>query len=342
MHIPRFSVRSIHSIRAIPTSPRRGLLAVAAFLLLLSTADEARSESPFNPEGRIDAEQFILPWDGPGAAVFNPALITETKRVDGRFAIRMASPETDGEILYQGSGNSPWGIAVGFNRFENGSAIDRSNIVFEEAISTMMIAWGVQGFRETGFDAGVGLAYVRHDYNLFAAMRSKAHAWDFGIHAATPGLGRAGRLHTGLTLRNLAAEKVKLPDDNPEALSEGYDVLLYNFDASFLLKSALDCLDVFLEFNFHQDHDASEGPPRDGPSLIKSMGAEYRPVPHVGLKIERTWLKRWTAGLAGYGRIPVGNGVEVGAEVNVSHDKFLSPKDEGRGYLWSVAMNAGM
>jgi hypothetical protein len=76
--------------------------------------------------------------------------------------------------------------------------------------------------------------------------------------------------------------------------------------------------------------------------MIKSMGVEYRPRPYAGLKIERTWLKRWTAGLIGRGTVPIGKGVEVGMEVDVAHDKFLSPKDEGRGWLWSLALNAGM
>jgi hypothetical protein len=175
MHIPRFSIRSIHGIRAIQTPSRPCLPAVAALLLLLSTADEAWSQGPYNAKGRIDAEQFLLPWDGPGAAVFNPALITGTRRVDGRFALRIVSPETDGERIYQGSGNTPWGISVGFNRFENGTAIDRTNVVFEEAINTLMIAWGAHGIREAGFDAGAGLAYVSHDYNLFAAVNTQVH-----------------------------------------------------------------------------------------------------------------------------------------------------------------------
>jgi hypothetical protein len=157
-----------------------------------------------------------------------------------------------------------------------------------------------------------------------------------------PALWKLGRVHSGVTLRNFAAEGVKLPADNPSLTVNGYKALLVNVDAFFLLKSAFDCLDAYLEFNFHQDPDASEGPRRDGPSVIKSLGAEYRPVPHVGLKIERTWLKRWTAGLIGRGTVPIGEGVEVGMEADVSHDKFLSPRDEGRGWLWSLALNAGM
>jgi hypothetical protein len=28
--------------------------------------------------------------------------------------------------------------------------------------------------------------------------------------------------------------------------------------------------------------------------------------------------------------------------MNLAHDAFLSDRDEGRGYLWSLALNAGM
>ncbi len=48
-------------------------------LPLLCLFLEPRCESPYKPNGRIDAQQFMLPWDGPGAAVFNPAMIADTK-----------------------------------------------------------------------------------------------------------------------------------------------------------------------------------------------------------------------------------------------------------------------
>lgn len=333
-------IRPINRTRCLRI--HRILHAVSALLLLQGMVHQAWSESPYNPEGRIDAEQFILPWDGPGAAVFNPAWITETKRVDGRFALSSTVSGKDGKTVYQGSGNTPWGIAVGFNQLKNNSDIDGSNAVYEEATRTMMLAWGGRDIGGTGIDGGAGFAYVRHDFNAFGAVRTFVHAWDFGIQASAPARWMPGRLHSGLTLRNYAAEKVRLPEDNPGLIDKGYKALLINVDAFFLVKSAFDVLDAYLEFNFHQDSDASEGPARDGPSLIKSMGLEYRPFPYAGVKIERTWLERWSAGLVGHVTIPVGEGIEFGAEANLSHDRFLSPKDEGRGYLWSLALNAGM
>ncbi|MEO6094426.1 MAG: hypothetical protein ABIW76_01685 [Fibrobacteria bacterium] len=57
---------------------------------------------------------------------------------------------------------------------------------------------------------------------------------------------KAGRLHTGLTLRIFAAEKLKIPYDNPDLIENVYKALLINVDASFLLNPAFDCLDAYV------------------------------------------------------------------------------------------------
>jgi hypothetical protein len=139
------------------------------------------------------------------------------------------------------------------------------------------------------------------------------------------------------------ADEVNLPDDNPALKHGGYDAFLPNYDFSFLLKSALGCVDLYSEFNLHQDQDASEGPPIDVP-FVKALGLEYRPIPFLGLKLERTWSRRWTAGLVADVpvAIPVLDGIELGAEANVSHDKFLTEKDEGRGFISSLALSVSL
>jgi hypothetical protein len=342
MRIPAIPIPAFPGTAVSPSRAPRIRRACALLLTLLYPALESRAASPFLPEGRIDAEQFVLPWDGPGAAIFNPALITETGHADGRYGLLTSASGKGGLSLFQGSFSVPFGISAGFNRFENGTGIDGSNAVYEEAINTSMIGWGRRDIRGSGYDGGIGLAYVRHDYNAFGAVRSQAHAVDIGIHAATPALGRAGRIHAGLTVRNLAADEVKLPDDNPSLVSSGYKALLLNIDASVLVNSAFDCLDAFLELNAHVSPDPAEGPSRDGPSTIKSMGLEYRPMPYAGLKIERTWMRRWTAGAVAEITLPIGEGLKLGVETDFSHDKILTPKDEGRGFIWSLALNAGM
>jgi hypothetical protein len=300
-------------------------------------------ESPYKPEGRIDVLQYILPWEGPGAAVFNPALAAETRHADAHYGYHSSVSGKGFHDFLQGTVMSPWKVAAGFALFSNSSGIDGGNAVYEESILHFMIAWGDTNVLGRGFGLGAGLARVTHEMNAFGVVRTELIAYDVGINGVTPALGPAGTLHAGFTIRNLAADKVHLPADNPDLIRSRYDAFLPNYDVSFLLKSVLGCLDLYSEFNFHQDHDASEGPPIDIP-FVKSLGLEYRPIPFLGLKVERTWTQRWTAGLVARVPVPVPvfDGVRLGAEANISHDKILTEKDEGRGLIHSLQLSIAL
>jgi hypothetical protein len=322
-----------------PTSLAKSACLLISVSIPLLTAP-CFAESPFRPESTIDFMQYILPWEGPGAAVFNPALTAQTGHVDARMGYVSSVSGKGPHDHLQASMMSPWNVAVGIAVFSNPSTVDGGNAVYEESIRHLMIAWGDTNVLGTGFGLGAGLANVTRVLNAFRVVESKASAYDVGIHIATPEMGRAGSLHTGLTIRNLAADGVRMPDDNPGLMKDEYDAYLPNYDVSFLLKSVLGCVDIYSEFNLHQDQDPSEGPPIDIP-FVKSLGLEYRPIPMLGLKVERTWMQRWTAGLVA--RVPVAvpvfEGILLGVEANMSHDKFLTEKDEGRGFIQSIQLS---
>jgi hypothetical protein len=316
---------------------------VSIGLLLLFATIQTYGQTPYRPEGRIVLQQFILPWDGPGAAVFNPALLAETRHADARFGIMQSTSGKAGSDIMQASVMSPWGISAGFAVFTKESGIDGSNAVYETSIRHLMLAYGHRDFLGSGYDLGVGMARVSHVFNAFGVIKSTSNAYDLGVHGATPLGGLAGNLHAGLTIRNLVSDPVQLPIDNPARPENGYYALRPNVDASLLLKSVMGCVDFYAEFNMREDQDASEGPPLEIP-FVKSLGLEYRPFAFAGVKLERTWNRLWTAGLVVRAplEIPILDGVELGAEANVSHDRFLSPKDEGRGFLGALALNVSL
>jgi hypothetical protein len=322
--------------RIIPGSMGRSAFFTAAVLLLLQ---EPRCQLPYIANGRIASSQFMLPWDGPGAATFNPALLSETRRYDARLAFHQSVSGKSEVDFYQGAARIYGGLFAGLAYFSNGSAIDGSNAVYETYILTPMIAYCLDSIAGSGYSFAAGIALPKHGFLAFGAVETPASALDMGLSLLWPSMGRAGSLQTGLIVRNLFAGQVTLPDDNPESIQSRYDALRVNYDASILLSGVAGLIDLYAEMNLEEPLDPREGPVRDGIPFFKSLGAAIRPIPMVGFKIERTWLQQWTTG-ADF-RYPVNDFLVLGAEMNLAHDAFLSGRDEGRGYLWSLALSVG-
>ncbi|MDB5105283.1 MAG: hypothetical protein JWP91_2972 [Fibrobacteres bacterium] len=280
----------------------------------------------------------MLPWDGPGAAVFNPAMAAETDRVDFRAATFGSVSGKSGWDFYQATAGIYGGLFAGIAYLSTESAVDGSNALYETSILTPMVAFALDSLAGSGYSLDIGLAIPRHEFNAFNVVTSSSSALDFGAHIAFPSFGKSGVLHAGLTVRNLAAGKAGLPSD--PGMDDGFRALLPNYDFSLFWGSLLDRVDLYGEMNLHEHQDASEGPDREDISILKSMGLEVRPIPMLGLKVERTWIKTWLAGVIL--RVPVKDILSLGAEMNVSHDKFFSEADEGRGWLWSAALDIGL
>jgi hypothetical protein len=308
----------------------------SAFLAFLCLFLESRGQQAFRINSLIDKEQFMLPWDGPGAAVFNPALIAETHTFDARFALFRTASRKSGAQVFQGTSRVYRFLYAGASYFSDGQAADGSSALYEESILVPMIACDLDSIAGSGLSLAMGAAMPRHGMNAFGAVKSSVTSVDLGLHARLPIVnGVPGQVHVGFTMRNLYAEKVELPSNMGK-----YDAFLINYDASIFWSSIYEVLDLYAEFNSHETQDASEGPSKDDISLLKSFGVEVRPVPMVGLKLERTWLGTWTSGVVL--RAPVMDILAVGAEANLSHDMFFSKTDEGRGFLWTIALNVGM
>ncbi|MDB5049197.1 MAG: hypothetical protein JWO30_2268 [Fibrobacteres bacterium] len=308
-------------------------IACALSLLALSSAEAQLSVRPYRQEADIESRQFQLPWDGPAAAAFNPSLIAETRRFDISTSMFSAVSGKGATRVQTGAVRVYHGLYAGAGWFENGSTIDGSTALYTESILTPMLAYGWHGIAGSGYSLDFGAAYEVLDMNAFGAVSSTVTALDLGLHLLWPSLpNKLGRFHSGLALYNLDNSGVRLPDDNGGKYYPGW----YG-ETSVLWSGLGDCVDLFSSMAFYGSWDRSEGPEPDR-YYWKSAGVEVRPIPMVGLKLEHTWLGYWTAGTVL--RFVVKE-VHFGGELDLSHDK-LSAQDEGRGYVWAFALNAGM
>lgn len=317
-----------------PMPVNYAFLCALAWACLSMPARAQMQASPFQPARQIDEEQFNLPWDGAGAAVFNPALLTETRRVDVRAAFFHTASGKSGTDFYQGAVRIYRDLSAGLAWFSNSAAVDGSNALYVESILTPMLAYGLDSLAGSGYSLSLGAAVPRHAFDAFGAVKSHTYSLNLGAHLTWPSLGMAGRFHTGLGVRNLFSQGIQLPED----FGAKYNGLRPNYDLSVLWGSIFGCVDLYQEYNLHVHPDRSVAPFDDHVPFVKSLGAEYRPIPALGVRVERTWLKTWTAGLVL--QVPVKAAV-IGAEADFSHEKIFAAQDEGRGFLWSLALNAG-
>ena len=123
---------------------------------------EPRCQFAYNPNKTIDISQFMPPWNGPGAAIFNPALLFEADRFDARLAFHESVSGKIGTDFYQGAVRVYGGLFAGIAYFSNGAATDGSNAVYERYIRTPMIAYGRDSISGSGYCLGAEMN-LAHD-----------------------------------------------------------------------------------------------------------------------------------------------------------------------------------
>jgi hypothetical protein len=272
------------------------------------------------------------PWDGPGAAIYNPAFITETRRAYAGASRYQSVSGKGGLTLGQAAAAVPGGLKLGLAWFENGNAIDGSNAIYLESILAPMLGWGTDALAGKDFRLGFAIAVPVREVNAFNAVKSTNLGLDAGVNLVFPDMGgKLGRIHLALGAHNLLAERVELPADNPGLAGTRYEAFKPAYSTSTLWSGLAGILDLHLDQKF-QTGWGSEG---EGAELLTAYGAELRPIPFFGVKLERTWLEYWTAGAHGY--IPIEE-FELEIGFDVTHDK-LSKRDEGRGMLWAFGMS---
>jgi hypothetical protein len=312
-------------------------LSAGVLLIILSIpAPDSGAQSPYSSQSALGGLQFELPWDGPGAAIYNPAALAETKRFDARAAFYGTASGKAGTRFLQGATRVYGGLYAGLADFRNSSSIDGSNALYQVSADVPMIAYGWSGDTSSGFGADVGASLPIRRFDAFGAVKSTVVSGDIGLHLSWPAFpDHLGRIHSGLAAQNVFSGKVKLTDDNGNYEAQRASYLITTF-----WNALGGMVDLYSDTKLQTlDDSGREGPSNGSAELFSSWGAEIRPIPMVGVKVERTWLKYWTAGLVL--RIPIPGGVNLGVEADMSHD-MLGPQDEGRGLLWSLALNVGM
>jgi hypothetical protein len=274
----------------------------------------------------------MFPWDGPGSAPFNPAAIAETGMFDVMLGNFSAVSGKGSVQAFQGSVRVLDGFYAGLEWASAGSAVDGSNAVYQESALKPMLAFGWRDFAGPGYSLDIGGAYSIQTYSAFGAIETDTKSLDLGAHLLWPEMPHGlGRIHNNLTFNNLYNNGVRLPADKG-----GRYYPDWHGDASLFWSGIWNRVDVFNSFAFYESPDPDEGGPPDRLHW-KSAGIEVRPIPAVGLKLERTWMGYWMAGTVVHTAF---DGVRLGGELDLSHDA-LAPDDDGRGYLWSFALNVG-
>lgn len=307
--------------------------------LLAALAAPSAAQLAFMPNLPLAALQVPAPWDGPGAAIYNPAFITETRRMYAGASYFQTVSGKAGLTLIQGAAALPAGLKMGLTWFHNRKAIAGSNAVIMESILAPMAGWGTDKLGGSDFHLGFAFAIPIRRMNAFNAVKSTSSGLDAGINLIFPEFGgRMGRLHLALGSQNLLAGKVELPEDNPSLAEFKYEPFKPAYSASTLWSGLAGILELHLDQKLQTDTYVDGGSLGYGNTLggaaelLTSYGAEVRPIPYFGMKLERTWLEYWTAGAHGY--IPI-EGFDLEITFDVTHDK-LSKRDEGRGMLWAM------
>jgi hypothetical protein len=315
-------------------------LFVLGCTLLGSRVNFIWAESPFKPKSLIGIEEFILPWDGPGAAIFNPALITEIERVNfrvGSFAT-VSSKNRQNHIQIAGRAAQFYG---GFAIYNQGSMMDGSRAVYLEEKLTPMLGFKSKFFLGTPLTLGLGVAMPFQFYNAFDAIKSTQTSLDLGAYLTLQPIQNLGQLHTGVALQNLFSSGVEFPDGHGKIYPYPW-----NLDVSFFWRDIFEMIDLFALFHAFEDegiNDYLEKKRSIGPSFFKiwykAYGLEFRPLKFVGLKIERTYNEYWTFGVTA--KTLQTFAIPIQGEFCFSHDRWLTPQDEGRGFIYSGSLGIG-
>lgn len=320
---------------------------------MLVVAGPSAGQHIFNPKRDLSEMQFLLPWDGPGAALFNPAFLAETQQTYGIAG--SYSPTNEGEWLHpvDFSGGAPFmriddlhamgqlsarimpNLFLGLHWHGSGIAIDGSVAIFEKGTLTPSLAYRIYLGQDQSIPLSLGVAIPTHAFNAFGAVLSNSTSLDLGLLTAIP-TRAMGRFKFGLALQNLIPVEAKLPDNNGS-----YEVHPWTADASVLWTVPGGELDVFVKAGAEKERDCSESCPNRGDFWvglrvgdnrlvnldIRNYGLEYRPLPWLGLKLEEPWSEQYLVWGSVFRLKPI-LGIDIEVELNLAHPKLLDPRPD--------------
>lgn len=313
---------------------------------LLIAAQASLGQLSYREDGNVSAAQRVLPSTGAAAALSNPAALDETRRLHLQNGeIQSISGKLDRNFIHASVAplgfirpDFPFGFALGFAGTWIDSYLDNSNAVYREMTFAPSFALFWHGDRDRLKSVSLGFAFPIQGFNAFGAVKSIGYSLDLGILGSVP-VGRS-RLAMGAALRNLANPEVKLPD------GRGY------YEVPGWTEASLHWTSPEKRWDLHLEHFISESQATGGPSEsemgINGWEVEFRPIPLVGVKVERPRA----GSLTGFGTVfrPAFASWRTHFELTLGHDKFSIPgmswlfgetMDEGRGYVFAYSLGAG-
>lgn len=304
-------------------------------LVFLIAIKESRAQISYKPLSLADRMEFYLPWKGPGAAMFNPASLSELGTVQLDIAGRSPMSILPNHPFLQAAVRLPLGLAAGIAGQWNTSKIDNSNAVFMEDVYVPMLAAGWPIDPEAPFQGAIGMAFPINHFNAFGAVKSTNTSMNISALMINRIPGPFGEARIGLVLQGLLQPEVTLPD------GRGAYRVPREIDAAFTWTLADGVFEVHAE-SYRILEDVREGLSyRNGLVLhfrFSTFGLEYNPTDMVGLKLENTVFRYRTLGVIF--RFASMARWRQRLEFNFTHDA-LSAVDEGRGFMWSAALSAG-
>ncbi|MDB5049095.1 MAG: hypothetical protein JWO30_2166, partial [Fibrobacteres bacterium] len=269
---------------AIKPFPSGFWIIIALTLCALFPAQAQLRARAFNYSQYLSNLEFQLPWDGPGAAVFNPAMLGEANQADLRTGFYTALSGKGYQPYSQLAAKLFGGLYAGIGYYKNTSPIDGSSAVYEQDDLHPMLAYGLKDIKGSGYGLSFGAAFPMRGYNAFGAVNSTVTGFDLGLHFITPSDFFYGGFHVGLAFLDLLSGGVKLPEDK----GGDFQAQPANGDFSLLWSTPGGLINLFGDLNMHGEADLAEGPdPKRGirtvffRTEIKTYGIELRPIPYL-------------------------------------------------------------
>lgn len=316
----------------------------------LAAAFPAAGQVSYKSVTMISAEQRVLPATGPGSSLRNPAALAETRLAYvqyGRFytasgksvvGFRQASVTLPTSLWPA----LPVAFSAGLGATGNDTKIDNSNSIHRVAAWSPGVAVSWPASRDRKHSLALGLATTFSRYNVFGALKTTSTDLDLGILATFSPRGHL--LRTGTAWHNLVRPEIELPDRPFPYRADGW------IEWSLAWASPGRMFNLYWERYFLEIDGSAPGggSSRDGVTGVSGWEVEFRPIPWVGVK----WEKTRDAGFSSVGTIlrPTFGRLGLFLEWCVGHDKFpAGPEwligktvDEGRGFLYSATLGADL
>jgi len=296
-----------------------------------------------------------MPSEGPAAARFNPARLAEVRLASLAYGHFGTASGKSGIQFVQAAIGTPWdvlrwpvGLAAGFGFMDQGNPIDGTNGVYTEAEYDPGLAVRFPADPESRYNVEAGLNFAISEYDAFNVTHSVSLGIDagalFSVH------GGAGLFGLGLAYHDLNSPRIRMPDDYGPYKVPGW------LEPSLEWISAADRVHAHLSYFINESNDPQEGPSSDPVAGVNGWDIEYRPIPWLGLKAERTRIgSRAMLGAVWRPALHLEH-AHAFLEFEMGHDKFgpgrlipspLGPflfgdpgEDEGRGYQLAVSLGA--